>query len=62
MECLHASEDLLRKAENAAKVDRDIEQAISRLQTADDELRNAQTQLADARSECSAVPERWQAW
>lgn len=61
-ECLHASEDLLRKAEKAAEIDLDIEQAISHLHAADDVLKKAQKQLADADKERSDALEIWQAW
>lgn len=61
-ECLHASEDLLRKAEKAAEIDLDIEEAISHLHAADDVLKNAQKQLAYAHEERSAALEIWQAW
>ncbi|MCQ1538288.1 AAA family ATPase [Methanocalculus taiwanensis] len=61
-ECLHASEDLLRKAEKAAAIDLDIEEAISHLQAADDVLKKAQKQLAYAHKERSAALKIWQAW
>jgi uncharacterized protein YhaN len=60
--CLHASDDLLRKAERAAEIDTEISRAIGLVQSANDTLKKAHEQLESAHKERTEALERWEAW